>query len=110
MKARGIGTGDPRGPARVGYAGCTTPETVESVFHCTTVSALDDGAVVTNNMPRLDTDGSVINAHSGMILAHNGTHYTCGEHYGNTTRVWPFTAFDVPVPQIVVYTPTDMQA
>jgi hypothetical protein len=33
-----------------------------------------------NDIPRLDTAGNIIDCHSGMILAVNGTFYMYGEH------------------------------
>lgn len=62
---------------------------------------------IRNDVPRLGTDGSIIDAHSGMILEHNGTFFWYGERYGNTTgpdSTW--AAQSAPV--VGVYTSTDL--
>jgi hypothetical protein len=66
------------------------------------------GVVVTlrNDVPRVDTNGNVVDAHSGMILPVNGTFYLIGEHYGNTTGFGPSPP--LLYPKIVVYTSPDL--
>ena len=58
-----------------------------------------------NDISRLDTDGNVIDCHSGNILAVNGVFYMYGEHYGNSTGFGPSPP--VFAPRIVVYTSSD---
>eukprot|EP01045_Picozoa_sp_COSAG04_P008564 COSAG04_NODE_477_length_13694_cov_3.632310_3_plen_84_part_00 len=40
--------------------------------------------VINNGHPRLDTEGRVVDAHSGNILQHRGTYYLYGDHYRAT--------------------------
>lgn len=60
-----------------------------------------------NDIPRLDTEGHIIDCHSGMILPVNGTYYMYGEKYGNNTGFGPSPP--ALFPKIVVYTSPDMQ-
>lgn len=66
---------------------------------------LSQARVVTvrNDVPRLDTNGQIVDCHSGNIVYHNGTYFLYGEHYGNSTGFatdkWP---------QLRVYTSTDL--
>ena len=57
---------------------------------------------ISNDAPRLDTAGNIIDCHSGMILFRAGVYYMYGEHYGNTTGFGPSPP--LLVPKIVVYT------
>ena len=63
---------------------------------------------ISNSLPRLDTDGNVIDCHSGMILAVNGTFFMYGERYTNSTGFGPSPP--QLFPKIVVYTSLDMSA
>jgi hypothetical protein len=54
----------------------------------------------------VDTDGNIIDAHSGMILPVNGVFYMYGERYTNSTGFGPSPP--QLFPKIVVYTSTDM--
>lgn len=63
---------------------------------------------IRNDVPRLDTDGNIIDAHSGMILPVNGVFYLYGERYTNSTGFGPSPP--QLFPKIVVYTSTDMQS
>jgi hypothetical protein len=63
---------------------------------------------ISNALPRVDTDGNVIDCHSGNIVAVNGTFYMYGEKYDNVSGVGP----SPPLlrPRLVVYTSTDLMA
>jgi len=54
---------------------------------------------IQNGVLRIDTDGNIVDCHSGNVVYHNGTYYMVGEHYGNCTgfneNQWP---------RIVLYT------
>lgn len=63
---------------------------------------------ISNALPRLDTAGNVIDAHSGNIIAVNGTFYMVGEHYGANVGFGPSPP--LLYPKIVVYTSPDMAA
>ena len=70
--------------------------------------AMASARVVTlrNDISRVDTAGAVIDCHSGVILAVNGTFYMYGERYGNSTGFGPSPP--VYAPRIVVYTSIDL--
>jgi hypothetical protein len=53
-------------------------------FFTTAPAASATSFVINNKAPRLDTDGNVIDAHSGNILLHNNTFYLYGDHYKAT--------------------------
>jgi hypothetical protein len=63
---------------------------------------------IRNDVPRLDTDGNIIDAHSGMILPVNGVFYLYGERYTNSTGFGPSPP--QLFPKLVVYTSSDMQS
>ena len=44
--------------------------------------------VINNKAPRVDTDGKVIDAHSGNILQFNGTFFLYGDHYKGTVQCY----------------------
>ncbi len=56
-----------------------------------------------NDIPRLDTNGNIVDCHSGNIVKRGETYFLYGEHYGNNTgfgeKNWP---------QLKVYTSTDL--
>jgi hypothetical protein len=59
-----------------------------------------------NDVSRLDTDGRVIDCHSGNIVAVNNTFYLFGERYDNRTGIGPSPPMDRP--HLVVYTSPDL--
>lgn len=61
---------------------------------------------IRNDIHRTDTDGNIIDCHSGNIVAVNGTFYMYGEKYDNVSGVGP----SPPLlrPRIVVYTSSDL--
>lgn len=59
-----------------------------------------------NDVPRLDTEGNIIDCHSGMILPVNGVYYMYGERYTNNTGFGPSPP--ELYPKVVVYTSTDL--
>ena len=61
---------------------------------------------IRNDEPRVDTNGHIVDAHDGMILAVGSppTYYLYGERYGNTTGMYPWVA----APTVVVYTSPDL--
>jgi hypothetical protein len=63
---------------------------------------------LSNALPRLDTDGNVIDCHSGNMVAVNGTFFWYGERYDNVSGVGP----SPPLlrPRLVVYTSSDLLA
>lgn len=63
---------------------------------------------ISNQEHRFDTDGNIIDCHSGMILPVNGVFYMYGERYTNSTGFGPSPP--QLYPKIVVYTSTDMMA
>lgn len=61
---------------------------------------------VHNDQPRLAVDGSVVDAHDGMFLEHNGTYFLYGESYGTQTLA---TKYPWPnYPRLLVYTSPDL--
>ncbi len=92
---------------------CTPPAlaaaaTAALLAACAPAPAAARNVTISNSLPRLDTSGAIIDCHSGMILAVNGTFFMYGEHYGNSTGFGP----SPPAiwPKIVVYTSPDMSA
>ena len=63
---------------------------------------------VRNDVPRLDTDGNIIDCHSGNIIAVDGIFYMIGEHYGNSSGMGPSPP--LLFPKIVVYTSPDFES
>jgi hypothetical protein len=63
---------------------------------------------IRNDVARLDTNGNVIDCHSGMILAVNGVFYLYGERYTNSKGFGPSPP--QLFPKIVVYTSPDLMA
>eukprot|EP01116_Phalansterium_solitarium_P009479 TRINITY_DN23637_c0_g1_i1.p1 TRINITY_DN23637_c0_g1~~TRINITY_DN23637_c0_g1_i1.p1 ORF type:complete len:367 (-),score=110.95 TRINITY_DN23637_c0_g1_i1:137-1237(-) len=55
-----------------------------------------------NDELRVDTDGNIIDCHTGMLLFHNGTWFLYGERYEDHTGMQP------PWPQLHVYTSPDL--
>ena len=70
--------------------------------------ALSKLITIHNDVPRLDTDGNIIDCHSGMILPVNGMFYMYGERYTNSTGFGPSPPLQFP--KIVVYTSPDMES
>lgn len=64
-------------------------------------------ATIRNDVSRLDTNGSIIDCHSGMILAGDGEYLMYGERYENNTGFGPSPP--LMFPKIVVYSSIDMQ-
>lgn len=73
-------------------------------------AALSAGLVVTlrNDVPRVDTTGAIIDAHSGNIVYAKGRYFMVGEHYGNTTGFGPSPP--ALFPKLVIYSSPDMSA
>lgn len=53
--------------------------TVAAVLLALPLSAV---RTVSNAVPRVDTDGNIVDAHSGNIVEMNGTYFLYGEFYG----------------------------
>jgi hypothetical protein len=82
------------------------------------VLVLDDAAArgphsvtvtVNNNLPRYDSSGEIVDAHSGSLVQVNGTFYFYGERYRNATGMdytWVVGGY---APKLTVYTSTDLQ-
>ncbi len=69
--------------------------------------ALALGVTVRNDVPRLDDQGRVVDAHSGLIVQHNGTYFWYGERYGNVTGMdWQWSGV---APKLGLYTSTDFE-
>lgn len=62
--------------------------------------------IIRNDMPRLAVDGTVVDAHDGMLLEHKGTYFLYGESYGNQTlaTAYPWASR----PRLLVYTSQDL--
>jgi hypothetical protein len=80
---------------------------------CVALVSQQDGAdakniTISNDAPRRDTAGNIIDCHSGNILYHGGQYFMYGEHYGNSTGFGPSPP--LLYPKIVVYTSPDMSA
>jgi hypothetical protein len=61
---------------------------------------------VRNDQLRLDTDGNIIDCHSGNIVHVNGTFFMYGERYDNISGIGPSPP--IMRPHIVVYTSPDL--
>jgi hypothetical protein len=60
---------------------------------------------ISNALPRLDTAGNFVNAHSGNIVVVNGTYFLYGEHY---PKFFTTTQSSAHAPRLAVYTSTDL--
>jgi hypothetical protein len=78
------------------------------VLLCALAAATAKLITVRNDLPRLDTDGNIIDCHSGMILPVNNVFYMYGERYTNSTGFGPSPP--QLFPKIVVYTSPDLMA
>lgn len=63
---------------------------------------------IRNDVPRLDSAGAVVDAHSGNVIRVNGTYYLYGERYRNATGMdWQWVV-DGYAPKLTVYTSSDL--
>ena len=73
---------------------------------------------VSNSAVRYDTDGNIVNSHSGNLVFVNGTYFLYGEYYGHAhftsdgtvhhQNQRPLPAIDSLLPRLSVYTSSDM--
>lgn len=80
----------------------------EAALLCAVFLAAAAGKLVTirNDVLRYDTNGDVVDCHSGMVLAVNNTYYMYGERYTNSTGYGPSPP--VMWPKIVTYSSPDL--
>ncbi len=69
-----------------------TPQVVLAVFIWISL-VMAKKVVIYNNETRFDTDGNVVDCHSGNIVKHGDRYFMYGERYGNSTgfgdKTWP---------------------
>jgi hypothetical protein len=83
--------------------------TVTHVAWLASLSPTTDGVTIRNDVPRVDTGGNIVDAHSGNVVGPvNGTYYFYGERYRNATGMdWKWVEGGY-APKLTVYTSKDL--